>query len=201
MNIDEIRAEIPKTIDKLDRKGLFDVAVGKSTALSFAEAAYEAGVKRGGEISISALNEVELRENPVYQKGYEAGKAVDFEAHCDAIENNRQKWFEAGFEHAAKDPKAWYVLDKNGEKIHIGDTVYGAIGNMKVEALGDGWIRAIDCDAGCNLIEKVILDTREKIKHELMSYFIPATYDGDDVSRGEDLAEQFIARIEALERD
>lgn len=212
MNIEEIRAEIPKayiTTYRM-RRWLAENGVEDAYSMEIADViptiarmlidrAYEAGLKRGGEISLSALNDVELRGNPIYQKGYDAGK---FEGQKGSVLFDVAR--QVGFDEAAKDPKAWYVLDKNGEPVHIGDWCNSpkwSDDEIWVEGLGDGVIIGSctgNLDIQCNDLEKVIPDTREKIKEELIRCFAKDTDEvPDDITCG-DLAEQFIARIEAL---
>lgn len=185
MNIDEIRAEIPKANlgrvqwirdhgepDYPDDKYPFEDI--EHVIEKFVDWAYEAGIEQGGKNSLSALNEVGLRENPIYQKGYEA---------------------------AAKDPKAWYVLDKHGEQVHIGDIYKRGTIEETVDELGlanDGHPSINGHYADC--CEKVTLDTREKIIEDLAIQFSAIENDGivdvDDDLRA--FAEQIVARVEAL---
>ena len=104
--------------------------------------------------------------------------------------------YERGFNDAAKDPKAWYVLDKNGEQVHIGDAISLSNGAVKkIKALGYGggcstnttWIDLSKC-------EKVKTDTREKIIEDLAACFVPK----EDGESPKQLADWFVSRIEAL---
>lgn len=211
MNIDEIRAEIPKSLEGDAYKlmgwynehkkpyaaeicGCSEKGQREDNVRILVDMAYEAGVKRGGEISISALNEVELRENPLYQKGYEAG-----------ITESGKKLYEKGYEEAAKDPEAWYVLDNNGEQIHRDDKVRvrGFSSERTVFALGDEavifWLDGSRLNsARSDLCEKVIPDTRDKIKYELTEALYENAAPDIDAEEAAYIAEQFISRIEAL---
>lgn len=169
MNIEEIRAEI--------------------------QLAYEAGLKRGGEISLSSLNEVELRGNPIYQKGYEAGKA---DGQKSGVLFNAAK--QAGFDEAAKDPKAWYVLDKKGEPVHIEDKATLPNGVTKtIKALGNGggystnsiWIDIDKC-------EKVIPDSWDKWANDLHNEICSARLSGFNDEPYEGDWKSLVARAKAL---
>lgn len=229
MNIEEIRSEIPKAIvadypiplhwiesqtaavfhsDDKSCNDLLQIAASMLVNL-----AYEAGVKRGGEIRMSALNDVELHENPVYQKGYEEGinkGLADGAAWASEVNQAALEFYDykRGYDDAAKDPKAWYVLDKNGEPVHIGDTVQSELSYLpeytfEVSGFTDdgitdsygGWHRA-------SYIEKVIPETREKIKEDLTDAIWSDWYESEenDTHSPSELAEQFISRIESLAR-
>lgn len=176
MNIDEIRAEIPMAFEDWDTLSASLIGCGLNHDREWPD------FPLVGIYVLALVN-----------KAYEAG-----------ISESGKKLYEHGFEEAAKDPKAWYVLDKNGEHIHGGDTVSNAFGDRKVNYIfykinntpcvkyvDGGWDFSQD-------IEKVIPDTREKIKEELSESFV---WDGEDIAGKEDalkLAEIFISRIEAL---
>lgn len=223
MNIEEIRAEIPNVFPPYREGTAYcdwikqhckdynpdDTTLAQDSQLAatlLVDWTYEAGLKRGGEISLSALNDVELRANPLYQKGYEAGKA---DGQKSGVLFNAAK--QVGFDEAAKDPKAWYVLDKNGEPVHIGDVINSqSYREVKVIGFQNGAcgisVAWSDLTLGHNVsapagnIEKVIPDTREKIKEELASAIWSDWFECgmDKANNPDDLAEQFISRIEAL---
>lgn len=216
MNIEEIRAEISTAYLTTHRmkRWLFENGVEDADSMStaesapiiarmFADRAYEAGLKRGGEISLSALNDVELRGNPIYQKGYEAGKA---DGQKSGVLFNAAK--QAGFDEAAKDPNAWYAVDKNGERIGVDDKTsdgktvssLGIKRNPATLELRPYVIYAQGHWDWADSCEKVIPDTREKIKEELASAIWSDWFECgmDKANNPDDLAEQFISRIEAL---
>lgn len=106
--------------------------------------------------------------------------------------------YQRGFEAAACDPKAWYVLDKNGEKVHLGDSIvhYGEtsvvhyIGNDSIFSNGS-MIFHVSED-----VEKITPDTREKIIKELADWGY-----NSDCEESRKIAEKFVARVEALKCD
>lgn len=131
---------------------------------------------------------------------YEAGKAEN-PKNCfeDAAEQRKSGYLE-GFDAAAKDPKAWYVLDKNGEQVHIGDWIINGDGQKEiVDTLGDGFVYVDESIYRSNEITKVEPDTREKIKEEMAERIAAGIHDGLAMDAAEIYAEEFIARIEALE--
>lgn len=126
---------------------------------------------------------------------YEAGKAEIPEClECKSGD------YEKGFNKAAKDPKAWYAKGKNGEHFHFWDKFrHGSVEEVidRFDMLDDGTL----CINGhyAHYCEKVIPDTREKIKEEMANNFFFTMIDNTEERL--DLAEQFISRIEALEVD
>lgn len=79
-------------------------------------------------------------------------------------DNQYQEAYDKGYEAAAKDPNAWYVLDKNNRPAHIGDkviqndethTIFG-LGNDEVF---DHWW---SCSPATS-VEKITPDSKEKI--------------------------------------
>lgn len=218
MDINKIREEIPKifkaskqsdVIDWICENGnpcyVFtlhskekDLMTAASILVNFA---YEAGIERGNEISISALTEAEIRENPLYQKGYEAGKENCSELKESAMSENWHDGYRRGYEDAAKNSKAWYVIDKHGERVHIGDTVETINGKtFVVNCLGDGYITRWSDDGlkqelfNSSYVEKVTTDTRERIIDELSDWL----ENGCLESECKELAEKFVSRVEAL---
>lgn len=136
---------------------------------------------------------------------FEAGKAEQKEQHEAVIEQC--------YEYTAQDHKAWWVPDKHGEEVHIGD-MYKDSNGTRGKALGfvsygDPVEMLISWGFdNCNVrnpneCEKVTPDTREKIIEDLAAQFSAIENDGivdvDDDLRA--CAEQFISRVEALERD
>lgn len=112
------------------------------------------------------------------------------------------------YEAAAKDMKAWYVLDKNGENVHIGDDV--SEGEVIMLGLGhytkSPSIIAAQCNATIEipqeLCEKGNHDSREKLIDEL-EYKIheaadDAWYTEDFRELRREIAESFIDRAIAL---
>lgn len=215
MNIDEIRAEIPKafgrwcTVSKIwleckdvDTRDFEIEDYCKTAARILVDLAYEEGIV-DGIVQVQNMN-----YDAVYDRGFKAGKAADFEAHCDAIEESRQKWFDSGFDAAAKDPKAWELNGlKIGDKYKVNGEIRGNVlgflsyGNPNNEMLVACAFNNLDVDP-IEKCEKVIPDTREKIKEELStmleSSVTPKMYNFSESY--EDLAEHFISRIEALEK-
>lgn len=176
MNIDEIRAEIPKA--NLSRV---------SWIREHGEPDYPGNNYPFEDIQNVMAKLVDLAYEAGYNEGYDHGFDV-----C----------YTEGYNAAAKDPKAWYVLDKNGDQMHIGDKVKYFNEVLTVFAINGGWIvpdescRTIQAD----MCEKVIPDTREKIKEELQNLLF-GSEGFFSWSRSAEVAEQFISRIEALERD
>lgn len=116
--------------------------------------------------------------------------------------------YDKGYEAAAKDPKAWYVEDKHGEPMRLGDEfrysesgqIYECrgfeFGDDAVFILDEGFYFADDC-------EKVILETREKVKEDI-AYSLIGISESDIPMVMESalaVAEKFISHVEALERD
>lgn len=194
MSIEGIRAEIPKAfngdifgVEKwLVKHGGTDYIntipdpdfnePEREAALKLVDWAYEAGISESGK--------------KLYEKGYETGKA---EGHtCD--EGCCESKWELGFEAAAEDPKAWYVLDKNGEKVHIGDTVKNRHDVKEITGLGNNELFAPWWSGSpASSFEKIIPDTREKIIEELADWGY-----NSDCEESRKIAEKFVSRIEAL---
>lgn len=97
---------------------------------------------------------------------------------------------------ALSDPKAWYVLGKNGEKIHFGDKVkrndgvyVGAVQGLDM-TYGEPFLWVSDsefnvCAKTCTKINK---DTRKTIINEMMEDF--------DITK--ECADAWIERIKAV---
>lgn len=227
MSIDEIRAEVPKAFGPsfpgrckwirehgkpdFDEKSCYGFETNQTAAQILVDRAYEAGVKRGGEISMSALNEVELRENPIYQKGYEAGKLETPE--CLECKSGDYK---KGYDKAAKDPEAWYVLDKNGEKLHLNDRIETSDGTMTITRI-HGDIEPMECTViACDeefgfeykpwKVEKVTHDSWEQWQGDLIERLHHARKEAPEPSDDywdyfEDIAEEFSNRAKKLSKD
>lgn len=211
MNIEEIRAEIPKAYATtycmkrwLYENGVEDAYsmdvpdVIPSNARILVDMAYEAGK--------AVIPECLECKSGDYEKGFKAGKAEAIVVPDNAaIAKADHEGFERGYEAAAKDPKAWYVLDKNGEKGHIGDPVKLTNNEtVHIQGLGSCAIFAVPRGSGYTIFEsdyfeKVIPDTREKIKEELAGKI--STIFAKSFEDQQNIAEQFISRIEALEMD
>lgn len=132
----------------------------------------------------------------IADKSFIAGKV---EANTELIGQSMKSRQDA-YDAAVKNPKAWYVLDKNGEQVHIGDKYRRGKIEETVDQLGltnDGHPSINGHYADC--CEKVIPDTREKIKEELVITFTDCvTGEIGDEKNLDDMAERFISRIEAL---
>lgn len=112
--------------------------------------------------------------------------------------------YECGYEEAAKDPKAWYLQDKHGEPLHLGDQAKTSEGIVRVSEITVNVDPMANRIFGCNAnseweykpwkIEKVTSDTREKIIKELADWL----ESGCSYQTCNDLAEQFVSRVEAL---
>lgn len=117
--------------------------------------------------------------------------------------------FKKGYEAAASNPKAWYVLDRNGEKVHIGDKVidyyHGHCDTVRGFGEWQGKRQILVSDGSIALcfdeFEKAISDTPEKIKDELSDIILYAMksgkqFDGIDADVSANLnADDFISRI------
>lgn len=114
MNIDEIRAEIPKALTGSCVSSIVWIRNNGNPT-------YPDNNPAGDDFQTAARMLVNW--------AYEAGKADAFptaeEASQLSIEANIEACndYQRGYEAAAKDPKAWYVLGANNLPIHIGDTV------------------------------------------------------------------------------
>lgn len=81
--------------------------------------------------------------------------------------------YKAGYEDAASNHEAWYMLDKNGEKVHLLDKVKLSNGEQViVHGLTHNGIYSIPAGHGVilfepNHFEKILPDSEEKIKEEL----------------------------------
>lgn len=113
--------------------------------------------------------------------------------------------YEAGKAEAAKDPKAWYVLDKNGEQVYIGDTaktIYGE--QFTVECLGNESLTTWKKDGISqesyidSYLEKVIPDSWEKWEQDLAKKIEPGIFGCFSEEAAEIEAESFANRAKKL---
>lgn len=147
-----------------------------------------------------------------YKEGFEEGKT---EKQLAARISSTTWWQTAlnqreqiGFDKAAQDPSAWYVLDKNGEQMHIGDKVKYEDRDFEIDGFSKDEIVFVAVNdsltaryAHANEIEKVPPDTRKEIKEELVITFTDCVTGEIDYEKNfDELAEQFISRIEALDK-
>lgn len=155
-------------------------------------------------------------ESEIARIAYEAGKAESIERARNAIPDIQHRGYEdgyfcgaqQGYEAAAKDPKAWYVLDRNGERVHIGDNIK-SFDNGTTKIAGFAYGKPILMDEtdeflrfsriSHNDFEKVTPDTREKVRDELASNLLLYS-DYDSSEKAIEAADYFISRIEAIVR-
>lgn len=114
------------------------------------------------------------------------------------------------YEDAAKDPKAWCVLDRNGESVRIGDRMKTSDGIVEVcdfkTSQNGEFVHVLGMlgDAGFEYkpwkCEKVKPDTRDDVIQDIVGLFIPPVYGGDEVERGYEEANAVYDRIEAIVR-
>lgn len=95
------------------------------------------------------------------------------------------------------------MLDKNGGQIHIGDVV--RLINGKRSPVTGLSVNEVYCTqkfkwAHVENVTKVVPETREEVVADLAAEFL-AISAGDMFDDADELAEQFISRIEALGRD
>lgn len=122
--------------------------------------------------------------------------------------NPIEKAYADGYEAAAGDHKSWYLLDKNGEKVHIGDKVSNGVKINEVKGFWflqpfdfscfiyshDSWDYTGEC-------KKVDNEAQEKIKEELSDIILHAMkssecFDGIDKDVSANInADDFISRI------
>lgn len=197
MNIDDIRAEIPKaftdswldTIEWIKNNGSPEYQNDNSAtkddqtaARILIDWAYEAGIIKGLADGAAWANETNQAASVFYD-------------------------YKRGYNDAAKNPKAWWVPDKNGGAVHICEYVKVDDCDVPMRVIGfsqdeNGNMKFVDCEGfqiSADECEKIIPDTRDKIKEELAESFI---WDGEDITEKDvalKLAEKFISRIEALE--
>lgn len=154
-------------------------------AICAAELAYEAGKKDG------------------YTIGFEERQEDDWHAGFDAVKERADQYLK-GFEAAAKEPRFWYLKDKNGDPLHLFDKAKTSDGVVMVTAITASIDPMENRILGCSgesewehkpwMIEKVTPDTREKIIKELADWL----ESGCSYHTCNDLAEQFVSRVEAL---
>lgn len=100
--------------------------------------------------------DAEIAAMPVCKLGYERGRQDGY-SECDAeIEFNMEDQYKLGYAYAAGNPKEWYVLDKNGKEVHIGDHIMNGNGEIEVvDTLGDGYVYVDEDGYRSENIEKV----------------------------------------------
>lgn len=193
MTYDELLAQVHAETEYLRIKGHGNRWGGYVTQTDphlLVKQAYEAGKEHG-----IALKETDLAEN--WHDGYQRG--IEDAKECNDMDSHHEG-FQDGYDAAAKDPKAWYVTDKHGEHVHIGDKVKLTNGEtVTVQGLGSCAIFAAPRGSGYTIFEtdyfeKVIPDTREKIIEDLSACFAPK----EDGKQPKQLADWFVARVEAL---
>lgn len=163
-------------------------------------------------LSLQAYIEAHTASCNEYQRGYEAGKAEGIE---EGFKNGRSfiekglgedglqaikdtVAYQEGYEAAAKNPKAWYVIGKDGEHLHIYDKVKSGDSIKEITGLGDDQLFAPYWNAmPASRFEKVTTDTREQIVNELSNLL----ENGCLESKCHELAEQFVSRVEVLAVD
>lgn len=132
----------------------------------------------------------------------ETARAAYVAGKTDAVDDG----YTLGYEAAASDPKAWYILDKDGAKIHFGEE-FKADGQKYVldafEDMFDG-IVAVSYSKGNRLrfsspyIEKVDPDERKQVEEELAR----AIYDGSLTKfEAEELANMYAEKLIELGRN
>lgn len=130
-----------------------------------------------------------------YESGIEDGR--------DIVDADYKAAYDEGYEAAASDKKAWYILDKNGNKAHIGDqTTNYNFGEIKaLGGIGEGALAFGNYNHMCLLaktIEVCVPDTRERIEKELAG----AIYDvGLTKSEAEELANMYADKLIEIGRD
>lgn len=129
---------------------------------------------------------------------------------CIAFEAGKSAGYNDGFNNAAKDPESWYLRDKNGEPMHLGDKAKTSDGIVTITRIyGD--VEPVDClvigsneDYGFEYkpwrIEKVIPETREKIVSDMGKAIRAMRFGGEDDEMlelgGNEIAELLFDRIE-----
>ena len=150
-----------------------------------------------------ALHVAEL----AYQAGLKDRKTGVWKADGEVYKEG----FDEGFDAAAKDRRAWYLKDKNGEPLHLFDKAKTSDGIVMISAITADIdpmkSRVLGCDDSGGWehkpwkIEKVTPDTREKIINDLAKLFREMRFGTEDETLdagGNDLAEEFVSRVEGL---
>lgn len=192
MNIDEIRAEIPNTFGSWEDMEQWAYAHDKPF----------------GDSKFNLLMRI---AHWFVDKSFEAGKADAIVVPDNAaIAESWHEGYKIGFDDAARDPHAWYVLDKNGEQVHIGDTVIDCIDGTSRKVLGMFISASSDemyltCSGSVALrakaCEKEPHDSWGKVKDDLAAIILCAMESGDSYSGIDDEvsarlnADEFISRI------
>lgn len=191
MNIEQIRAEIPEAFT--DFNGVFAWIVSHGMSEYSSEHSH--------------LYDIQTAARMLVDQAFEAGKAdaivIPDNATIAKISNESfDCGFEAGYNNAAKDPKAWYVLDKNGEQVHIKDKTTLPNGTTKtIKALGDGggcstnttWIDLGKC-------EKFTPDSWEKFAEDLSNQLVNAALGrlSEEEKSPDEIAETFVERAREM---
>lgn len=112
-----------------------------------------------------------------YIKGYYAGAEDIRQDHKEELEAVCKKFYKEGYDDAAGNYKAWYLLDKNENPMHIGDKVKTSSGILTITGISvdvepmNCLVMAGDDNGGWQFkpwcIEKVAPDTREKIIEDI----------------------------------
>lgn len=162
------------------------------------ETYYEDELKEKRDYPDDALTREWYVVKDIVDKAYQTGKN-DYPDYVLAYND--------GYEAASKDPKAWYVLDMNGDRIHIGDEFTRGLITETVDELGiiNGSNPSVNGHYASFCV-KVKPDTREKIVDELGKIILALIesdvdielLDYDGIYSANDLAEQFVKRVEAL---
>lgn len=106
--------------------------------------------------------------NIAFNDGYEQGKNSSTCPDCPGVD--RQD-IENMIDDALVDPSRWYVLDKNGERVHIGDYIKFEDKDKKIIGLGNNELFSNFWNGSpATAFEKVIQDSVELIKDEMMEY-------------------------------
>lgn len=209
MNIEDIRAEIPKALgssvlcqcewikdhDKkdFDASNYYGYEINQNAARILIDLAYEAGKADSKELWIKGFEEGEKAGSSTYDQGYNDG-----------------------YKAAAKNPKAWWVPDKHGEPVHIDEYVKVDDCDVPMRVIGfsqdeNGKMEFVDCEGfqiSADECEKVIPDSWEQLHNDIEEYIYMSIdiYDehGEDREKGDRCAEagliadELIARAKAL---
>lgn len=203
MNIEQIRAEILKVFTDEP----YNIA---PWILAYVDSYYQRSYIASGDEQVAACVLVDMAFEAGKDVGYKKGKADDFENHCDAIEETRQKWFESGYNEAAKDPKAWSFEDKNGNRMSLGDKVKTSDGILTIKRICADEepmeCRVLACDDNGGFeykpwrIEKVIPDTWEKFAEDLSNQLVRAALGrlSEEEKSPDEIAEAFADRAREM---
>ena len=143
---------------------------------------------------------------------YEAGRRDTYSPFWQDDGRSFNDGYKHGYEDAAEDPSAWYAKDKNGEHVHIGDSIKNNAGVTTVKGFyffSDGTPMVAYCPNGylgshnigdCEKVtpatrEKVVEDLAKTIKHVNESSY-PVT-----LLRCREIAEKFVNSVEGLNNE